>query len=1130
MQNIKLNNVVLTSGYVFESLELSYELFGRPLGAAPIVLINHALTGNSNVAGEKGWWRELVGDGRCIDTQDYTVLSFNIPGNGYDGLILDNYKDFVCRDIAKLFLNALDKLGVKRLFALIGGSLGGGIAWEMAAINPSICEYLIPIATDWKSTDWLIANCQIQEQILLNSSKPVNDARMHAMLCYRTPESFSQRFQRKRDENQAIYQVESWLNYHGDQLEKRFELAAYKLMNQLLKTINVKDSESDFTQLIDKIDAEIHIVGVGSDLFFSAKENRKTYAQISKVKNHVFYHEIESPHGHDAFLIESKQLSSMLNPIFNKRIVGATTRVLKFGGKSLANGKGFYRVLDILLAKLNNQERIAVVLSARGNTTDWLLDLLNNAKQGNFDQEGIDALIAYQKEVASEVDLSLFQNSISQILKGVSVLGDCSLKIQDLLLAQGELMSCAVLSAALKSKGYSGEFIDTREFLVSNSDFGKALVDEYQSELNFRTKVNLVQKGLLIFPGFIAADKNGETTTLGRNGSNYSAALIAHLLGAVELESYTHVSGIYTANPDWVPSAEKIKNLSYSEANEMANFGANILHAKSVIPLLTNRIPLRILNTFDTKDTGTLIGDGEVEKRIKALSVQQHMALVNIEGRGLLGKVGVDARIFGALGHAGISVGIISQGASERGIGFVVAEKDAFLAKQVLEKEFLQDFIRKDMTEISVTRDLAVVSVIGQDLLGFHKALAALDRNQIEPLLINNTLSGQNICLVITQKDFHKALNVIHGQIFGMYKTINLAIFGKGLVGGTLIDQILESQKHILDRRKVKLNIFAVANSKQLLLSSQGITSNWREDLDKLPTQNNRVERVKRFTKENHLENLIAIDNTASAEFVRLYPDLIEAGFDLVSSNKVANTIDYEYYKDLRACLKANKKQYLYETNVGAGLPLIDTIKMLHDSGEQITKIKGVFSGSLSYIFNTFSANSIISFDSVLREAIEKGYTEPDPREDLCGNDVGRKLLILARELDLKNEFEDIQIENLIPEDLRSLSKAEFLNSLDRFNALYENRKQCQNKDYVLRYVGELSGDLNQEKGDLNVRLVSVPKESSLGQISGSDSLFEIYTRSYGDQPIVIQGAGAGAAVTARGVLGDVLRLTERAL
>ena len=323
-----------------QDIKLSYQCFGKELHTAPVVVVNHALTGNSNVAGETGWWSELVGAGKCIDTEKYTVLSFNIPGNGYDGFLIENYKGFIARDIAALFIKGLEHLCIHEVYAIIGGSLGGGLAWEMAALRPALTKHLIPVATDWKSTDWLIANCQIQEQFLLNSRQPVHDARMHAMLCYRTPESFKQRFKRSTNEELQVFNVESWLIHHGKKLQERFQLSAYKLTNHLLKTIDItREGETAFTQLQES-DTHIHIIGVDSDLFFTANENRDTYRQLARANSNVTYGEIRSVHGHDAFLMEFEQMEQLLGPIFNPKIRERRLKFLNFRSKFFNLSKG----------------------------------------------------------------------------------------------------------------------------------------------------------------------------------------------------------------------------------------------------------------------------------------------------------------------------------------------------------------------------------------------------------------------------------------------------------------------------------------------------------------------------------------------------------------------------------------------------------------------------------------------------------------------------------------------------------------------------------------------------------------------------------------------------------------------
>ena len=800
-------------------------------------------------------------------------------------------------------------------------------------------------------------------------------------------------------------------------------------------------------------------------------------------------------------------------------------KILKFGGKSLAND-GIEKVLSII-AGLAKTEPISVVVSARGNTTDELEALLEKASKGEdytADFQQLKDEQQYNPDISFESEFQLLE----KLLEGVSLLKDYSPKTKDLVLAQGELMSAKLVTALLKRKGLESTFVDSREIFKTDAVVGNAQIINSVSEKLTRDRFATIPPNhVAVVTGFIASTEKGDTTTLGRNGSNYSAALLANYLNASELQNYTHVDGIFTANPELVPEAKIIRHLSYEEANELANFGASILHAKTIIPLIEKGIPLRIKNTFNSDDAGTLIHKESEQEGIKSISVIKDNALIVMEGRGLLGKVGVDARIFRALAQKGISVSIISQGSSERGVGLVVASKDAKLAKAAIDEEFSHDFYTNDVSSVSIVDDVAVISIVGQPLSTFHHPYNALIRNQIVPLLINNAVTGKNVSLVLKTEKLHKALNVIHGEIFGVSRRINLVIFGKGTVGSTLINQVIAAHDNILQRKNISLRIVAIANSQKILTAAKGIGKGWEEAFEREAVPYN-FDTLQAFVDKNHLENLIAVDVTASKTFVDNYIPLIKSGYDLVSANKIANTISFSFYQELRKTLKQYQKTYLYETNVGAGLPLIDTIRLLHHSGENITRIKGIFSGTLSYLFNTFSAENK-PFSEVLQHAINSGYTEPDPREDLCGNDVGRKLLILARELDLGNEFTDIKIQNLIPEHLREGSVEDFLQRLDEFNAPYQQIKEAQEPEHVLRYVGDLHGDLaSTNTVQLDVSLVSVPRNSALGQVKGADSIFEIYTESYGDNPIVIQGAGAGASVTARGVFGDILRLAEK--
>ncbi len=509
-------------------------------------------------------------------------------------------------------------------------------------------------------------------------------------------------------------------------------------------------------------------------------------------------------------------------------------------------------------------------------------------------------------------------------------------------------------------------------------------------------------------------------------------------------------------------------------------------------------------------------------KNRNEIKLLKNKAIIKFEGKDFLGEVGIDGRIFKALTFARISVGVISQQAIENGLSVLVNETDAENAVNCLINEFEKERKSGKVSQIYSINNVSVLGFVAKD---FNKILSELARNNVFPLILNQVASENRVNIVVTSSQDEKARNIIEAEIFAKPKTVHLAIIGHGNVGKTLIEQVLESSEEIRNRKKLDLKIVAVANSKKIALNKAGFTKNWNDEVLTAERPSN-IEELINFSQQNQLENMIVVDNTASKDFVKNYSVLAENGFDLVSSNKIFNTLPISEYRNFRHVLNKKNKKYLYETNVGAGLPLIDTIKLLHLSGENITRIKGVFSGSLSYIFNNFSVRND-KFSTIIEEAMEKGFTEPDPREDLSGNDVARKLLILARELDLINEFEDIDVQNLVPESLQDVEKTEFISRLNELDEVFEKIKKEQPENHVLRFLGDLHGDLHQEKGELDVKLISVPASSALGQLKGSDSIFEIYTESYGENPIVIMGAGAGAKVTARGVFGDILRLSE---
>ena len=805
-------------------------------------------------------------------------------------------------------------------------------------------------------------------------------------------------------------------------------------------------------------------------------------------------------------------------------------KILKFGGKSLDNGRGIAKVLDIIIDNYRAGESPVVVVSARGKSTDALLALAEQACAGEEYEPALHAFWAHQCQETS-LRFEAERVKLERLLSGISLLGECSLRTTDELVSYGEVLSAHYVAHALQERGYLAVPVDSGDFLVTDAHYGGASVFTELSRERCRALFAGLPEGVIpIVTGFIARDEVGRRTTLGRNGSNYSAALLANFLEASLMENYTHVDGIYTANPSIVPEARKIDELSYADAAELSQFGAEILHIKTIEPLQERGIPLRVLNTFSygEESNGTLVTSHPRDKVVRALASLSGKALIHFEGRNMLGRSGIDARIFRAFEAAEVSVSLIAQGSTERGTAIVVDEEEADRAVEALKQEFHHDLQAGFVTRIYAEKGLAVVAIIGLNLLEFDRPYRALVRNRILPILLSNSVPENTLCLLVRDdEEREKALKVIHGELFERPKRIHLAVIGHGTVGGAFIGQIIQQREQLIVQKNIDLRIFAIADSRHLLLTTAGADADWSAQLEGASFSGDLGEAIITFSQQQALENVVLVDNTSSPLIASHYARYAAEGFDIVSSNKKANIAPYTDYRYLRDTLQRHRRSYRYETNVGAGLPLIDNLKLLHLSGERITRIHGLFSGSLSYIFNRLTEEPDRSLRSIVEESARLGLTEPDPREDLSGEDVARKVLILVRELDVPAELSDVRWENPVPEALRSLSVEDFWAHFDELEASIEALRATAQPDEVLRYVGDIVWDDRQQRATLTAGLRLVPCTSPLGRVSGADSCFEIYTESYGSQPIVIQGAGAGAAVTARGVFGDVLRLAE---
>ncbi len=793
-------------------------------------------------------------------------------------------------------------------------------------------------------------------------------------------------------------------------------------------------------------------------------------------------------------------------------------KVLKFGGKALEKGVALNNAIDIIKQE-QKKSPIAVVVSAISNTTDLLIDCYHLALKGKNYARTFDLLIANNQTSTPSAKTNSLLKEVETKLKQLSIEKKGSKLRYDEVLAYGELLSIHRMVLELKQNEIQAKPIDSRKFIkfkqqseTLDVEQSKMLCQLYFEHFNFEF--------IPIISGFIASDQNGATKTLGRNGSNYSASLLSNFLDAAELQNWTTVDGIYTAKPEWVPNAQLISKMSFREAHELANFGTNILHPRTIEPLQEKNISLHIRNTLNLTCKGTKINHKGGEKGIKAVSVVKEVSLISFKGNGLGGKVGIDGRIFKILGMHGINIRLIAQASSERGIGFIVDQEEGEKAVHLLQTEFKKEIENNEVSSIQLNTEVAIIAIIGRHNFSLEKAISGLRRNKIWMHLINNSISGNQISLVVDNVNLSKSIKVVHGQVFGAIRTIHLFCFGKGVVCSRLINQIVKTNKQLIRDRQLDIKIVGIADSKKFILTPEGLDNNWQNVLAKSLKPSNPLRIIEKL-KASQLENIVIADNTASEEIADHYAAFINAGFDLVASNKKLNAGKYSCYKKVQELLRKKGRRFYYETNVGAGSPIIDTLKHLRDSADKISRIKGVFSGSLSYLFNNFSESNQ-TFSEILLQAKEQGLTEADPREDLSGMDVARKLIILAREINIAVDIEGVCVENLIPENLINNSNFQtFMKQKEQLDQHYNDLKSTLSSEEVLRYVG----DLNVEEESLSVSLIKVKRGTPLGSIKGADSVFELYTEGYGEQPIVIQGAGAGGEVTARGVYSDLIRL-----
>lgn len=814
--------------------------------------------------------------------------------------------------------------------------------------------------------------------------------------------------------------------------------------------------------------------------------------------------------------------------------------VLKFGGTSVGAPEKIRSTIDIILNARKKYGRVAVVVSAMSGVTDTLLEMGKRASEGNRSYEellkdvekkhidAVKALCNVKNQAGVLADVKVMINQLHDVLQGTFLLRELYPKISDSIASFGERLSAYIISEALKDSGIAAECLDARTVVKTDDNFINAKVDRKKTYKNIEQYFKK-HPALQIVTGFIGSTEKNETTTLGRGGSDYSASLFGAALRSPAIEIWTDVSGVLTADPRKVKNAFAIPDMTYEEAMEMSYFGAKVIYPPTMQPALEKNIPLYIKNTFAPDDAGTLIWKeaNPSEFTIKGISSAGDISLLQVSGTAIVGTAGFSKRLFGAVGSKKINIILITQASSEYSICLAVESKNASIAKQAIEDEFKQEISSGTLKKVAVEDNLSIVAVVGGNMKRIPgvsgKLFQALGRANVNVVAIAQGSSELNISIVIKKDDEAKALNAIHQAFFsGSEKTANVFLAGPGLIGGALIAQI-EKQKEIIKKQKgIDIRIVAIADSKKMIADEKGIDfSSWKEKLAS-SEQLNASEKMFSLMKDLNLPGSIFVDCTSSEKVGDAYEEILKSGISIATPNKKANSGKLSYYRALRRAASESGAKFLYETNVGAGLPIISTLRDLVSTGDEIIKIEAVLSGTLSYIFNNFIGKK--KWSDIVLEAKAKGYTEPDPRDDLNGMDFARKLLILSREIGLALELKDIKVEGLLNEECRHAKTAEdFLIKLPKMDALFEKKKNAAVKDKkVLRYIGTI------EKGKAGVSLKAVSADHPFYNLSGSDNIVSFTTKRYvKETPLVVKGPGAGAEVTAAGVFADIIKIAD---
>ena len=812
-------------------------------------------------------------------------------------------------------------------------------------------------------------------------------------------------------------------------------------------------------------------------------------------------------------------------------------KVLKFGGSSVASSQSIRQVLEIV-KQTSKSEKTIVVVSAFGKTTDKLLKTAQNAIQNlaykpllqeveNHHLLVIKELIpvANQSEVISYVK-RIF-NHLETLFEGCNLLQELTPKTLATIASFGELLSSYIIAKAAKENGLTANYKDSRELIIANGSYQSASVNFELTNKKCQEYFSNNKEQVTVLPGFIASTLNGKTTTLGRGGSDYSAAIYAAALDVKELQIWTDVSGMCTANPSVVKQAFPIPHISYQEAMELSHFGAKVIYPPTIQPVLEKEIPIVIKNTFSSGDVGTLITQKtEQNKPVKGISYIENIALLTLEGSGMVGIPGFSKRLFETLSVKNVNIVLITQASSEHSICIGIYNEDVEIATQSINEVFETEISQHKVKPVIVESDLAILALVGDNMKNHQglsgKMFSALGKNNVNIRAIAQGASEKNISAVVNKNDAKKALNTLHERFFEeKLKQLNLFVTGVGNVGERFLAQIEKQSDYLKEHLKLNIRVVGIANSRKMFVNEEGIDLvNWKENLQQ--GESATLDQFYQKVVSLNMRNSVFIDNTANQQVSEMYEQYLRKNVGVVTCNKIACASDFENYKTLKRVASKYNAPFLFETNVGAGLPIIDTLKNLIASGDRVQKIQAVLSGSLNYVFNNFNKN--VTFHDIVQAAQKEGYTEPDPKIDLSGVDVARKILILARESEFELELSDIDNDSFLPQkSLSTSNNDDFYASLTEFEQHFQDMyKEAAEKDCKLKYVAEFVN------GKAKVGLQHIPSNHPFYNLEGSDNIVLFFTDRYPVQPLLIKGAGAGADVTASGIFADVIRIGNK--